>query len=90
VYPAPDSSQPYIFRYYAIRRIEDVGAYTNTTDIVFRFYPCMAAGLAYYIALKKAPDRVVMLKQFYEEEFQRAAQEDRDIASVYLVPDMGN
>jgi len=90
VYPAPDSSEPYIFRYYGIRRIEDVGAYTNTTDIVFRFYPCMAAGLAYYIALKKAPDRIVLLKQFYEEEFQRAAQEDRDIASVYLVPDMGN
>jgi hypothetical protein len=90
VYPAPDSSEPYIFRYYGIRRIEDVGAYTNTTDIVFRFYPCMAAGLAYYIALKKAPDRIVMLKQFYEEEFQRAAQEDRDIASVYLFPDMGN
>jgi hypothetical protein len=90
VYPAPDSSEPYLFRYYGIRRIEDVGAYTNTTDIVFRFYPCMAAGLAYYIALKKAPDRIVMLKQFYEEEFQRAAQEDRDIASVYLVPDMGN
>jgi len=90
VYPAPDSSEPYLFRYYGIRRIEDVGAYTNTTDIVFRFYPCMAAGLAYYIALKKAPDRIVLLKQFYEEEFQRAAQEDRDIASVYLVPDMGN
>jgi hypothetical protein len=90
VYPAPDSSQPYIFRYYAIRRIQDSGAYSNTTDIVFRFYPCMAAGLAYYLALKKAPDRVVLLKQLYEEEFLRAAQEDRDIASVYLVPDMGN
>ena len=49
----------------------------------------MAAGLAYYVALKKAPDRVVLLKQIYEEEFTRAAQEDRDIASVYLVPDMG-
>jgi len=90
VYPAPDESQSYLFRYYAIRRIEDAGAFTNTTDIVFRFLPCLAAGLAYYIGLKKAPDRVVMLKQFYEEEFQRAAQEDRDIASVYLVPDMGN
>lgn len=90
VYPAPDGSEPYIFRYYAIRRIEDAGAYTNTTDVVFRFYPCLAAGLAYYIALKKSPERVVMLKQFYEEEFQRAAQEDRDIASVFLVPDMGS
>jgi hypothetical protein len=49
----------------------------------------LAAGLAYYLALKKAPDRVVVLKQLYDEEFTRAAQEDRDIASVYLVPDMG-
>lgn len=89
LYPAPDNAQPYIFRYYAIRRIEDVGAYTNTTDIVFRFLPCLAAGLAYYLALKKAPDRVIVLKQLYDEEFTRAAQEDRDIASVYLVPDMG-
>jgi hypothetical protein len=69
--------------------MEDVGAYTNTADVVFRFLPCLAAGLAYYLSLKKAPDRTVMLKQLYEEEFARAAQEDRDIASVYLTPDLG-
>jgi hypothetical protein len=69
--------------------MEDVGAYTNTADVVFRFLPCLAAGLAYYLSLKKAPERTVILKQLYEEEFQRAAQEDRDIASVYLTPDLG-
>jgi hypothetical protein len=87
VYPAPDNTQPYIFRYYAIRRIQDAGAYTNTADISFRFLPALAAGLAYHMSLKKAPERTMMLKQIYDEEFQRAAQEDRDIASVYLTPD---
>jgi hypothetical protein len=87
VYPAPDSSEPYIFRYYGVRRIEDTGGYTNTADIVFRFLPCLVAGLAYYLAMKKSPDRIVLLKQIYDEEFTRAAQEDRDIASVYLTPD---
>lgn len=87
VYPAPDNSQPYLFRYYAIRRIQDTGAFTNTADISFRFLPALCAGLAYHISVKKAPERTVMLKQIYDEEFQRAAQEDRDIASVYLTPD---
>jgi len=89
VYPAPDDSQAYIFRYYGVRRIQDTGAFTNTADVVFRFLPCLVAGLAYYISLKKALDRVPLLKQIYEEEFTRAAQEDRDIASVYLTPDVG-
>ena len=87
VYPAPDSSEPYIFRYYGVRRIEDTGGFTNTADIVFRFLPCLVAGLAYYLAMKKSPDRIAILKQIYDEEFTRAAQEDRDIASVYLTPD---
>jgi len=71
-----------------VRRIEDVGAFTNTADVVFRFMPCLVAGLAYHIALKKAPDRIVVLKQLYEEEFARAAMEDRDTASVYLTPEI--
>jgi hypothetical protein len=89
VYPAPDNTQPYIFRYYAVRRIQDAGAYTNTADISFRFLQALAAGLAYHLSIKKAPERTVMLKQIYDEEFQRAAQEDRDIASVYLTPSIG-
>ena len=86
-YPNPDSSTTYTFVYYAIRRIQDAGSYTNTADVNFRFLPCLASGLSYYIAMKRAPDRIAMLKQIYEEDFLRAAQEDRDIASVYLVPD---
>jgi hypothetical protein len=87
MYPAADRS--YTLVYYRIRRIQDAGAYTNTTDVNFRFLPCLVAGLSYYLSLKFAPDRVVMLKQLYEEEFARAAAEDRDTASFFAVPDVG-
>jgi hypothetical protein len=86
-YPAAD--QTYTFVYYRIRRIQDAGAYTNTADVNFRFLPCLASGLAYYLSLKFAPDRAAALKAIYEEDFQRAALEDRDTASVQFVPDLG-
>lgn len=86
-YPAAD--QAYTFVYYRIRRIQDAGNYTNTADVNFRFLPCLASGLAYYLALKFAPERVPALKMMYEEDFQRAALEDRDTASVSFVPDLG-
>jgi len=86
LYPAPDATTSYVFRYYAIRRIQDTGAFTNTADVSFRFLPCLIAGTAYYLAIKRAPDRVPMLKQFYEEEFARAAAEDRERSSYFAVP----
>ena len=66
--------------------MDDADTYINTLDLPFRFYPCLAAGLAYYIALKRAPNRVEMLKGVYEEEFERAAVEDRDRASFNVAP----
>lgn len=84
----PAANQNYGFVYYRIRRMQDAGAYTNTTDVNFRFLPCLASGLAYQIALKYAPERVTLLKQIYEEDFTRAAQEDRDTASVSFVPQL--
>ena len=88
IYPAPDATATYTVQYYTVRRIQDVGSLTNTSDVVFRFLPALVAGLSYHLALKKAPDRVVVLKQLYEEEFARAAMEDRDTASVYLTPEI--
>ena len=85
-YPAPDATQQWTFVYYAIRRIDNAGTYSNTADIVFRFLPALTAGLAFHLSVKKAPDRMQMLKALYEEEFARAATEDRDTASVFLVP----
>jgi len=89
VYTSPDDTKTYTFKYYALRRIEDAGAYSNDVDLPFRFIPCMCAGLAYYIAMKRAPDRVQLLKQVYEEEFARAAAEDATRASIHLVPAQG-
>jgi hypothetical protein len=72
--------------YDALTRIEDADTFINTMEVPFRFYPCLAAGLAYYIAVKRAPNRVQLLKAIYEEEFERAATEDRDRASFNVVP----
>jgi len=85
VWPTPENSTDVII-YDRLVRIDDAGASINTVEIPFRFYPCLAAGLAYYLSLKRAPDRVQMLKSVYEEEFQRAAEEDRDRASFSIVP----
>ena len=60
VYPTPDSAD--VFKYYAMTRIQDAGAYTNNPEIPFRFLPCLVSGLAYYIAMKKAPDRIGFTK----------------------------
>jgi len=85
VWPVPDNSTDVIY-YDALVRMDDADAYTNTMDIPFRLYPCLAAGLAYYISIKRAPNRAQLLKAMYEEEFERAMAEDRDRASFNVVP----
>jgi len=72
--------------YYYVKRIQDVGAYTNATDVPFRFVPCMCAGLAYYLSQKNAPQRTQELKLLYEDELARAVKEDADITSTYIAP----
>jgi hypothetical protein len=84
LYPTPDTTYTLVFD--RLTRIEDADTFVNTADVPFRFYPCLSAGLAYYIALKRAPDRVPLLKQLYEEEFNRAAFEDVDRANLSLTP----
>lgn len=86
-YPSPD--QNYTFVYYRIRRIQDAGEYTNTPDVNYRFLPCLAAGLAYYLSLKFKAERTAGLKQVYEEEWARAAAEDRETATISFVPQLG-
>ena len=85
VWPTPENSTDQ-FIYDRLVRIDDADTSVNTVEVPFRFYPCLAAGLAYYISLKRAPDRIQILKALYEEEFLRAAEEDRDKASLVLVP----
>ena len=90
VWPVPDNND-YIFYYWRMRRIEDAGTGVNTADMNFRFFPCLVAGLAYYIAMKE-PElmaRVPMLKDAYEEQFGLAAGEDREKTSARFVPRIG-
>jgi hypothetical protein len=92
VWPVPDQgtagSPYYVFRYWRLRRVQDAGAGVETPDVVFRFLPCVVAGLAYHIAMKN-PDlmsRVEMLKRAYDEQFDLAAGEDREKAAIRFVP----
>ena len=90
VWPAPDKNDTYTVHANVLSRMDDADAGANTMSVPFRFYPCLAAGLAYYIALKKSPDRVQMLKAMYEEEFQRALSQDEERASYRISPDLRN
>ena len=72
--------------YYYVKRIQDAGAYTNDADVPFRFVPCMIAGLSYYLAQKYAPDRIQVLKMLYEDELQRALNEDGSSSSSFITP----
>jgi len=85
LWPVPENSTDIIF-YDALTRMQDADTVINSSDMPFRFYPCLAAGLAYYIAIKRAPQRIQILKAAYEEEFERAMTEDRDRASFNVVP----
>ena len=85
LFPTPENSTDVIV-YDALTRIQDADAQVNTMEIPFRFFPCLTAGLAYYIAIKRAPDRIQLLKTVYEEEFERAMAEDRDRSAFNVVP----
>ena len=87
LYSTPGTSEAgNFFNYYYAKRIQDAGDYTNDADVPYRFVPCMVAGLAYYLAVKNAPDRVEMLKMLYEDELQRALQEDGSSSSSFITP----
>ena len=86
LYQAPDLNTYTYLKYYVIKRIEDAGAYSNDADVVFRFLPCMVAGLAYYLAMKNAPQLVQQNKLIYEDQLKRALDEDGQRASTYITP----
>jgi len=86
-WPAAENSTDVLYINRLIR-IEDSDAGANTVGVPFRFYPCLAAGLAYYLSIKRAPDRTPMLKTMYEEEFARAADQDESRASLFIAPSM--
>jgi hypothetical protein len=89
VWPTPNSGGGYVFVYWRLRRMQDAGGAINVEDIPFRFIPCLVAGLAFYIASKRAdavPERVLFLKSEYEQQWLLASQEDREKAADRFVP----
>lgn len=88
VWPTPDGAQSYQFVYWRLRRTQDAGGGVNVMDVPFRFIPCMAAGLAYYLGMKVpgAAERLDVLKQQYDEAWQLASDEDREKAAIRFVP----
>jgi hypothetical protein len=88
VWPTPDNAQTYTLVYWRLRRTQDAGGGVNIMDVPFRFIPCMAAGLSYYIAGKipQGMERIGMLKQQYDEAWELAAYEDHEKAALRLVP----
>ena len=89
LWPVPDTS--YTFVYFRMRRVQDAGNGAETPDIVFRFLPCLVAGLAYHIAMKvpELAPRIEMLKAAYDEQYALAAGEDREKTSENFVPRIG-
>ena len=87
VYPTPDSTNASNdMHIYYIKRIQDVGDYTNATDVPFRFVPCMIAGLAFYLSQKFQPQLTQQMKLYYEDELARALAEDGSASSTYITP----
>ena len=87
IYPTPDSTNASKdVHFFFIKRIQDVGDYTNATDVPFRFIPCMVSGLAYYLAQKFKPELVQQMKLVYEDELSRALAEDGSASSTYITP----
>ena len=87
LYLTPGSTEAGNFiNFYYVKRIQDAGNYTNATDVPYRFVPCMCAGLAYYLSVKKAPQRTQELKLLYEDELQRALEEDGSSSSTFITP----
>jgi len=87
IYLTPSATQNGdVINFYYEKRIQDAGAYSNATDVPYRFVPCMVAGLSYYLAMKYAQPRIQELKLIYEDELARALEEDGSSASVYISP----
>ena len=93
IWPTPNQGSVgdpyYTFVYWRMRRVQDTGTGVKNQDIPFRFLEAMVAGLAYKLAMKLPdvdPNRVMALKAEYDNQFQLAADEDREKAANRYVP----
>ena len=88
LWPVPDNTTSYTISYFRLKGIDGLssGVGAAISSVPPRFVPCLVAGMAYYIAMKKNPQMAANLKQEYEFQFQLAAGEDEETASIKFVP----
>jgi len=88
LWPVPDNTTAYTISYFRLKGIDGLssGVGAAISSVPPRFVPCLVAGMAYYIAMKKNPQMAANLKQEYEFQFQLAAGEDEETASIKFVP----
>ena len=87
LYLTPGSTEAGNFlNYYYVSRIQDAGNYTNNADVPYRFVPCMVSGLSYYLSQKFKPELTQQMKLLYEDELQRALEEDGSSSSTFITP----
>ena len=80
----PDKA--YTLNYWAMNQLDDITASNQDADIPYRWSDCICAGLASKLSMKYAPQLMQGMKLVYEDEFQRALQEDGSASSTYITP----
>tara|TARA_R110002020_G_scaffold30139_9_gene94820 strand:- start:1 stop:675 length:675 start_codon:yes stop_codon:yes gene_type:complete len=89
LWPIPENSTD-VLKMELVSELQDVNkSAIQNADVPKRFLPCLTCGLAYYMAMKRPlvpENRIMMLKANYEELLMRAMQEDRERASMHVVP----
>ena len=89
LWPLPENSTDQV-KVELIRYMQDVNkSAIQTADISRKFLPCLTAGVAYYMSMKRPNvdmNRIAMIKTEYEERLARALTEDRERASLFITP----
>lgn len=88
LWPIPENSTDAI-KFETVKYFQDVSKSSQTADISRRFYPCLTAGAAYFMSMKRPgvdAGRIQMIKGEYEERLLRAQEEDRERASMFVLP----
>ena len=87
-WPVPENSTDAI-KFETVQYFQDVSMSSQTADISRRFYPCLTAGTAYFMSMKRPgvdAGRIQMIKGEYGDRLMRAQEEDKERASMYILP----
>jgi hypothetical protein len=89
IWPIPENSTD-VLKVEKISELEDINKSAGqNADVPKRFLPCLSAGLAFYMSIKRPgvdAGKITFLKQNYEELLERALTEDSERASIFFKP----